>query len=62
MKISDIKILELFTDLDEQAVKHGGRVISLLGNHEISNALGNMSYVSVKGIDGFKNYKIQKQV
>ena len=54
---SDYKIMQLFTDLDEQAVKEGGRVISLLGNHEINNAIGNMSYVSVKGIDGFKNYK-----
>jgi len=57
---SDIKILELFTNLDEQASKYGGRVISLLGNHEINNALGNMSYVSVQGIDGFKNYKDPK--
>ena len=57
---SDYKIMKLFTDLDEQAVKVGGRVISLLGNHEINNALGNMSYVSAKGIDGFKNYKDPK--
>jgi len=54
---SDIKILKLFTELHEQAVKEGGAVISLLGNHEINNALGNMSYVSAKGIDGFKNYR-----
>ena len=57
---SDYKIMQLFTDLDIQAVKEGGRVISLLGNHEINNALGNMSYVSVKGIDGFSNYKDPK--
>jgi hypothetical protein len=54
---ADIKIMELFTDLHEQAVKVGGAVISLLGNHEINNAMGIMTYVSAKGLDGFKNYK-----
>ena len=57
---SDVKVLKLFTDLDEQAVKVGGRVISLLGNHELNNALGNMDYVSYKGIEGFDNYKDPK--
>jgi hypothetical protein len=54
---ADIKIMELFTDLHEQAVKVGGAVISLLGNHEINNAMGIMTYVSAKGLDGFKTYK-----
>ena len=34
---SDIKILELFNELHLQAQKDGGKVISLLGNHEILN-------------------------
>ena len=54
---SDIKIMELFTDLHEQAVKVGGAVISLLGNHEINNAMGILTYVSAKGLDGFKDYE-----
>lgn len=53
---SDVKIMELFTDLHEQAVKVGGAVISLLGNHELMNAQGNMSYVSFKGLEGFLKY------
>ena len=53
---SDVKIMELFTDLHEQAVKVGGAVISLLGNHEINNAMGILTYVSSKGLDGFKEY------
>ena len=53
---SDIKILELFTDLHKEAVKHGGAVISLLGNHEIMNAVGNMDYVSHLGLKDFENY------
>lgn len=54
---SDIKIMELFTDLHEQAVKVGGAVISLLGNHELNNAMGILTYVSAKGLDGFKFYE-----
>lgn len=53
---SDIRILKLFTELDSQAILSGGRVISLLGNHEIMNALGDLSYTSRKGIDEFVGY------
>jgi hypothetical protein len=53
---SDILILELFTDLNRQAEREGGAVISLLGNHEIKNSLGEFEYVSKMGIDGFQNY------
>ena len=57
---SDIKILKLFTDLHMQAIKVGGAVISLLGNHEINNALGRLEYVSAKGLLGFESYKDPK--
>jgi len=53
---SDIKILKLFDDLDSQAEKFGGRVISLLGNHELMNAEGNMDYVSYENLKDFDNY------
>lgn len=54
---SDIKIMKLFTELDEQAQKVGGRVISLLGNHELMNVLGNLNYVSYEGLREFENYR-----
>ena len=54
---SDIKILEFFTDLNLKAVKKGGAVLSLLGNHEIMNVQGNMNYVSYKGLKHFEKYK-----
>ena len=51
---SDIKIMYFFTDLDKKAQRHGGRVISLLGNHEILNSLGIMTYVSHDGLKQFE--------
>ena len=53
---SDVLILKLFTNLNTKAKKYGGQVISLFGNHEFMNVLGQMNYVSKKGIDGFANY------
>jgi len=53
---SDIKIMELFNDLHEQAVLQGGAVISLLGNHEIMNSTGQLQYVSYQGLKQFENY------
>jgi hypothetical protein len=56
---SDVKILKLYTDLNEQAMKEGGAVISLLGNHELLNALGEVQYVSFKGLNKFmEKYKV----
>lgn len=53
---NDIKIMELFNDLSLQADKVGGSVISLLGNHELLNAMGQMQYVSYQGLKQFENY------
>jgi hypothetical protein len=53
---SDIKILKLFSEINEKAKNHGGKVISLLGNHEVMNSQGNMTYVSFKGREEFENY------
>lgn len=50
----DIRILELFTDLNTQAEKENGAVISLYGNHELMNVTGNMNYVSYKDVMKFK--------
>ena len=54
---SDIRILKLFTKLDKQASKSNGRVISLLGNHELMNVQGHLGYVSYMGLQEFDNYK-----
>lgn len=53
---SDIKIMKLFSDLHIKASKKGGAVISLFGNHELMNVMGNMNYVSHAGLEEFKDY------
>lgn len=56
---SDMKILKLFTKLHELAKKDGGSVISLLGNHELMNSLGETQYVSFVGLkEMFDKYKV----
>jgi hypothetical protein len=56
---SDLKILKLFTKLHEAAKKDGGAVISLLGNHELMNSLGETQYVSFVGLkEIFEKYKV----
>jgi hypothetical protein len=57
---SDIKIMKFMTELDKQAQAHQCRVISLLGNHEIMNSQGNMTYVSYLGRKEFNDYKDPK--
>jgi hypothetical protein len=57
---SDIKILKLANELKVMARQQGGDFISLLGNHELMNAVGQMSYVSHKNIQEFENYTDKK--
>lgn len=58
---SEIKIMDLFDDLHEQAQKVGGAVYCLLGNHELMNVDGNLKYVSSKNLEYFKKYIDEEQ-
>lgn len=40
------KVMDLLMKLEKQAPKKGGRAISLLGNHEVMNLVGDLRYVS----------------
>ena len=51
----DIDILNYMTKLNIQANVVGGKVISLLGNHELMNVDGNMDYVTYEELIQFSN-------
>ena len=50
---SDRDVLELMMSLEREAEKDGGRVVVLLGNHELMNLIGDWRYVSSAGIASF---------
>lgn len=54
-KPDDIKVLNFFTRLHTLAEQKGGKVVSLLGNHEILNSLGDMRYVSYQNLQAFQH-------
>lgn len=59
-KPDDLKILKYLEKLHEEASKKNGAVISLMGNHELMNILGDMSYVSylnAKEVGGLEKRK-----
>ena len=49
-KIEDIEMIYFTNLLDKLAQSKGGRLISIIGNHEFMNVIGNYSYVSKKSI------------
>ncbi|KAH6560938.1 hypothetical protein BASA60_000160 [Batrachochytrium salamandrivorans] len=48
-----IALYALLRNLADQAKEHGGRLIQLLGNHEIMNMAGDLRYVSDKDIASY---------
>lgn len=50
-KLPDIEMIYLTDRLDAIARAHGGRVVSLLGNHEVMNAMGDFTFVSEKSLE-----------
>jgi hypothetical protein len=59
---SDIKILRFFTKLHTQALKDGGAIYSIIGNHELMNATGRMEYVSYQNFIDFENREDNKEM
>jgi hypothetical protein len=47
------KVMDLLMKLEKQAPKKGGRVIALLGNHEVMNLIGDLRYVSPGEYEAF---------
>ena len=52
-KAEDIIILKYLTELHNQAIEYNGAVYSLVGNHEIMNVQGDMTYVSYENLREF---------
>ncbi len=52
--------LDLLIELEPQAAKQQGRVIALLGNHEVMNILGDLRYVSVEDYRNFATDQSEK--
>lgn len=51
------EVLDLMMALEKEAPKSGGRVIALLGNHEVMNLLGDLRYVTPAG---FAEFAVQR--
>jgi len=59
--IDDVEMIRFTNFLDNIAKAKGGRVISLIGNHEMMNTIGNFSYVSPQSLsDANSRYNLFK--
>lgn len=54
-------VLDLMIALGEQAPKSGGQVVSLLGNHEVMNLMGDLRYVTVGNFASFADGDSEKR-
>lgn len=50
----ELKIILLLNKLDDYAIRRGGRVIKLTGNHELINLMGNTQFVDQFTFDGIR--------
>lgn len=55
------EVLDLMIALDQQAAKAGGQVVSLLGNHEVMNLMGDLRYVSAGNYASFVDSESEKR-
>ena len=53
--LHDTEMIHFTNFLNNIAKTKGGKVISLIGNHELMNVIGNYSYVSSKSIQNMKS-------
>jgi hypothetical protein len=55
------QVLDLMMSLEEQAPKAGGRVVALLGNHEVMNLIGDLRYVTAENYASFADSDSEKR-
>jgi hypothetical protein len=54
-EMEEVQVLKFLYDLSQEAIRAGGRVIALIGNHELMNVMGDFRYASrehIKGMGG----------
>jgi Calcineurin-like phosphoesterase len=55
------EVLDMMMSLDQQAATADGKVVSLLGNHEVMNLMGDLRYVSVGNFASFADSDSEKR-
>ncbi len=55
------EVMDLVMSLEEKAANAGGRVIPLLGNHEVMNLMGDLRYVTVQNYASFADSESEKR-
>lgn len=55
------QVMDLLMRLEEQAPASGGRVVVLLGNHEVMNVIGDLRYVSAEDYAGFADGRSERR-
>ncbi len=57
----DRQVLELMMRLEKEADRAGGRVVALLGNHEVMNLIGDLRYVNPEVYRAFADRRSEKR-
>jgi hypothetical protein len=57
----DRQVMDLLMELEKQASKGGGRVVVLLGNHEMMNIMGDLRYVAPEVYSSFVDAKSEQR-
>ena len=55
------EVMDLVMSLEKEAAKAGGRVVSLLGNHEMMNIMGDLRYVTPGNYASFADSNSEKR-
>jgi calcineurin-like phosphoesterase family protein len=55
------EVQDLMMSLEEAAAKAGGRVVALLGNHEVMNLMGDLRYVTPENYASFADSESEKR-
>lgn len=55
------EVMDLVMSLEKEAAQAGGRVVSLLGNHEVMNVMGDLRYVTMENYASFADNNSEKR-